>query len=304
MTVFTKEDNEDNKHIRLYQSACINILENLHLLKCIFDTKVHSYVYGSFMRWLVEFVIEFDREPTMQEVYSRISEKDIDIRIRTNEKYINFKTKTIMKIIYEKVKELGGYIEYTGYLYQDYSYCHEKEYNRFQKINLNYNIPEGNYLVWIPIEKGDFCRYDICIMGVSGISYTEDFTVNSLKYGTCYFDCDLQSVFTDIKNRNIFDINTYNFKKIYQGKKLMNNGYTIKNKEFGDNLYNSITKIKNEWCGYDFFSIYESDMKTPTCLIYEDDIIPFTKYVSTLITLEKFLNNPFIQYILEKRYCM
>ena len=54
---------------------------------------------------------------------------------------------------------------------------------------------------------------------------------------------DNKSDFQDILNRNIYDKSSYNMKRIYRGKKLLDAVYKVKNVEFGDKLFDTITNI-------------------------------------------------------------
>ena len=86
-----------------------------------------------------------------------MTQKNLDISIRTNNGYDQYKTSTIMNTVYKKVKELGGYMEYVGFLYNS----NESNYRSNNKdININKGFKQGNYLVWLP-KSDDVNKYQI-----------------------------------------------------------------------------------------------------------------------------------------------
>jgi hypothetical protein len=265
-------------------------VDQLPLAKFILENYPYSWVYGGFMRWLVTYYEENHDTPSIQDIHKILSQRDMDIRIRSNPDMEKFHPSSIMDDVYTKVRELSGRMEYAGDFYAG---ClpSKSDKNRWRY---------GNYMVWIPNPDGTtYQRYDICIHSQAAHSIVTDFSVNNIQYnnalGITYDEHrDITEVLHDIRNSVMANSN-YDFKKIYRGAKLWKQGYKIPDSDRYRmkemiNLY-----IDSDWVA---FLIYEDDMSVPSVIGGDQDVIYSTKYIPTIVTKDVFLNNAFVKYLL------
>jgi hypothetical protein len=276
-----------------------DVLEKLQLPYFIMkDVNCFSkWIYGGFLRWIVSYIEENDSCPNMYSVEEYLIKSDMDIRIRP---YKNQGCDAIIAI-YNKVKEMGGYIEFVGNEYKNhYELNQYKDLKMCKTENEKSYIYYGNYFIWIPsqTQQGAFMRYDISYFNEAGCQYTKDFSVNMLEYGLIkgLTARQIDKVLTDIKARTISFVIT-DAKKIYRCKKLIDRGYTLTEKSVKE-LYEKIKTILKEW-EWDDFHIYENisepSIKNPT-----EGVIHITKHKPLIFNKKSFEQSYIVQYIIEK----
>ena len=273
-----------------------DIIEQLPLPKYILETFPYSWVYGGFMRWIITFIEENKKSPTIEEAREKLSVSDMDIRIRSNCQYKNWCCSQIVRQIFTKVRELNGKVEFMGHQYMDLSI------NKCEIMLLedgkDFWCYYGNYSAWLPIGEGKWNRYDISIFNDAGVWYMTDFKVNDIQYnlknGLAYDrHYNLNKVLPYIREKNM-DFAYVDVKKIYRGIKLWKQGYTISSED-GKKLRDLLTDLR----GWQTFYIFEGDLTKPSVMDAPDNLISITRHTSTEVTREIFYKNPFVQYLLE-----
>ena len=200
-----------------------DLINQMPLPKYILETFPFSWVFGGFMRWIITFIEENKRSPTLEEVQKKLFKNDMDIRIRSNNNYKEWSSNQIISQIFTKARELGGKIEYMGHQYQDIIL--DKEDKNFYFKNPNY-FYSGNYSVWLPINKEEWNRYDISIFSEDGVGYMTDYAVNNIQFSLKDGLTHLDNLLPYIRNK-IMTIINIDAKTIYRGAKLWNEGYIL-----------------------------------------------------------------------------
>ena len=170
VNIHTMEVTED-----LIKEVTIDLIRELPFLEYIVR-ECGGRIYGGFMRWIVEFICEHDRKPTVTDAYKYLKNGDVDIAIRRHIK--NLRT------FLQRVAEQKGYIEFSCSHYSG-----KVEDIRPEKISPDMGFYRGGYLIWIPIdnnkdEDSRFIRYEILLEDAPGaFQDTDDFTVNMITFG-------------------------------------------------------------------------------------------------------------------------
>jgi hypothetical protein len=297
-----------------------NLWEQLPLVKFIVEEFSNSWVYGGFMRWLITFIEEEKRTPTIHDTSAYLIHSDIDIRIQIESGVTSFAGPSGYKVacerihlnlsesvkkIFNKVLTMGGKMEYAGFSYREHDI--PQHYEKYKDICMEDENPVyymGNYVVWLPIGDDTYHRYDISFYrGIEG--YMTDYIVNNIQYnelkGVVYNKTEnIEVVLPHIRD-HIMDIpHVFGIKKIYRGHKLWGKGYKFpENDKSAVFLYNKLDDIfsspKSKWRG---FYICVNDMKKPSVECLDKNIIPITKHTATFVTREMFLENPFVKHVL------
>ena len=273
-----------------------DLIEQLPLPKYILETFPCSWVYGGFMRWVVTFIEENKRSPTVEEVREKLSRSDMDIRIRSNYEHREWCCSQIIRQIFIKVRELNGKVEFMGHQYRDLPVS-DKHEAMLLEDGKGFSCYYGNYSVWLPIGEEKWNRYDISIFNDSGIYYMTDFKVNDIQYnlknGLTYDRYyDLSEVLPYIRDKNM-DFAYVDAKKIYRGAKLWKQGYTISSENV-KKLRETYLELERDW---ETFYIFEGDLTKPSVMDAPDNLISITQHTSTKVTREIFYKNPFVRYI-------
>lgn len=214
----------------MYNSAILTIVNELPILKSILD-KYISYIYGGFLRFIVSYIMDNDKAPTMDIVLDYIECNDIDIRIRSNRKFKTYSHYSILEYIKKQLSHNRHTINTT-----------QNEYN------LTYM---SNYIICYHIKipfNGRILKYDITITDLAAHKYDQDFTVNSLKYNNKLYSSEiLEYVLTDIKAKKICFIYT-TYKTIYRANRLYKLGYKAD--------INTIYQPSNKWEDFTYHGQY------------------------------------------------
>lgn len=294
-----------------YTQICKDLFESMPLVQFLFDEYStegiqNCCIYGGFMRWLITYVEENQSKPTSSDVEQFLTESDMDIRIRT----WNLR---IYKI-YQKVKELNGFIEYMG--------CAYSEYFKLEKLvdcNVNNrNYYSGNYGVWLPAatQPGKYLHFDISIFPENGTEYMTDFTVNTIQYNPVVGvftlgGFSMEKALYDICNK-VLDHCSVDTKRIYRGNKLFQKGYNVPTENTnsdvsstemrqlctGTKLYREVMTCLYGKPKWETFYIYEN-VSEPSVLNPDTDIIHITRHKPVEVTRDIFEQSPFVQYLLD-----
>lgn len=207
----------------IYIELVEEVIKQLPLVKIIMKEFPCSWVYEGFMRWIITYITENNESPKLSEVQRFLSMSDMEIRIRTNKSYPKRYLSTIINKIFNKVRDLGGKMEYMGHAYRDNNrgLLFSNEYD-----DNSGNVYFGNYGIWLPYSHNGenlWNHYDISIFDQTAIGYMADFTVNDIQYSKnkvrYHESYPVNGVLHDIFNRKLRSV--YGTSKIiYRGNKL------------------------------------------------------------------------------------
>jgi len=156
--------------------ATTSLIQAIPLIDFIV-TKGNGYIYGGFLRWVVQHMTENGNVPTVKDMYENLKNgSDIDISIKSDRR-----RNTTFKEILVRVVEEGGYIELSTRLYDS-----SKKYNiNPREIDIYMGLYYGCYLIWLPIpdEKDSFMRLEILFEERNSELRDVDYCVNNMKFG-------------------------------------------------------------------------------------------------------------------------
>lgn len=311
----------DMKEIQKYEDVIRKVVDQFPFIRYILKNYM-AYLYGSFVRWLIIFEYENNREPTIKELLKHLETSDIDIRIRSNPKYPLYHPDKIMTDVCDYARKLGGRIEYAGYSYRNKSGVNGVDGTYYENGHTRFHY--GTYLVWIPISmatdvnmsdkdeyKGKWIVHDIHILSYKAPNYETDYTVNFFRYKNDGF-LDKHRIpdkyLTDIKNKQIVFYERFPYghmKRLYRGNKLFSKGFTVPDieklilREIVVEMLNADNYVDMEDLDWGDVNILDSDIFKPSVENVDKNYVPATKHLFTSITRNKFLDNPFIQHILD-----
>lgn len=321
MSKMNKNEVVDMKEIEKYEGVIKRAVDQFPFIRYILKNYM-AYLYGSFVRWLIIFEYENNREPTIEELIKRLETSDIDIRIRSNPKYPLYHPNKIMTDVCDCARKLGGKIEYAGYSYRNKGVvnCVDGTYYENGQTCFHY----GTYLVWIPVSmatdvnmsdndeyKDKWIVHDIHILSYRAPNYETDYTVNFFRYKNDGFLDKHRigvKILNDIKNKQIVFYICFPYghmKRLYRGNKLFSKGFTIPDveklilREIVVEILNSDNYVDMEDSDWGDVCILDSDISKPSVENVDNNYVPSTKHIFTTITRNKFLDNPFIQHILD-----
>lgn len=209
--------------------------------------KGHVTIYGGFLRWIVQHVLETGRIPNKTETLQHLTHSDVDLRLQPR-RACHIGRRSIFNL-FDRILKEGGFIEYRGGKYGEPTECEADQ------IIPHTLLLRGLYYIWINLsplsvhhEEREYVRYELLICDDSHSARTDyDYNVNNLEYGynihsQIYWlslvnqDQDrLDHTLHSIQTRSIdippwYRMNSpmFRLKRLYRVNKLYRDGYRLR----------------------------------------------------------------------------